>query len=86
MPATSPHPPWCSRVLGGTVLGLAGKRIGWLAPGGYLAVVLAGSAANAKDLDTGAAVRLPVCSPPCHMALGRRLLLSPMDLIGEPDS
>ncbi|HZE67593.1 MAG TPA: glycosyltransferase family 2 protein [Sporichthyaceae bacterium] len=73
-------------VLGGTVLGLAGKRIGWLAPGGYLAVVLAGSAANAKDLDTGAAVRLPVVLATMHMAWGAGFLLSPTDLISEPDS
>src|SRR5205823_4688020 len=72
-------------VLGGTVLGLSGRRIGWLAPAGYLAAVLAGSAANSRDLSTGAALRLPVVYSTMHMAWGAGFLLSPKDLIGEPE-
>jgi glycosyltransferase involved in cell wall biosynthesis len=72
-------------VVGGTVLGLSGKRIGWLAPGGYLAAVLAGSVANSKDLDAATAVRLPVVLTTMHMAWGAGFLLSPQDLIGEPE-
>jgi glycosyltransferase involved in cell wall biosynthesis len=72
-------------VLGGTVLGLSGRRIGWLAPGGYLAAVLAGSLANRKGLGTGAAARLPVVLTTMHMAWGAGFLLSPKDLIPEPE-
>jgi hypothetical protein len=72
-------------VVGGTVLGLSGRKFGWLAPGGYLAAVLVGSAANAKDLDTAAALRLPVVLTTMHMAWGAGFLLSPTDLIGEPE-
>jgi glycosyltransferase involved in cell wall biosynthesis len=71
-------------VLGGTVLGLSGKRIGWLGPGGYAAAVLAGSVANRKGLDAAAAARLPVVLATMHMAWGAGFLLSPADLIPEP--
>jgi glycosyltransferase involved in cell wall biosynthesis len=72
-------------VVGGTVLGLSGKKIGWLAPGGYLAAVLAGSAANMGGMDKNAAARLPVVLTTMHMAWGAGFLLSPKDLIGEPE-
>jgi glycosyltransferase involved in cell wall biosynthesis len=72
-------------VVGGTVLGLSGKRVGWLAPGGYLAAVFAGSVANMRGLDTRAAARLPVVLSTMHMAWGAGFLLSPKDLIGEPE-
>jgi len=72
-------------VVGGAVLGLSGKKIGWLGPGGYVAAVLAGSAANAKGLDARAAARLPVVLTTMHMAWGAGFLLSPKDLIPSPE-
>jgi hypothetical protein len=71
-------------VAGGTLLGLAGKKAGWLAPLGYLGAVLAGSAAVSRDLPREVALRVPAVVVTMHMGWGLGFLVSPKDLIDEP--
>lgn len=71
-------------VVAGTALGLLGRRIGWLAPAGYLGAILVGAAANSKDLPRGAALRLPAVYATMHMGWGLGFLNSPRDLIDAP--
>jgi hypothetical protein len=71
-------------VAGGTLLGLAGKRAGWLAPLGYLGAVLAGSAAVSRDLPRDVALRMPAVVVTMHMGWGLGFLVSPKDLIDSP--
>lgn len=73
-------------VAAGTALGLLGKKAGWLGPAGYLAAVLAGSAATAKGLPREAALRLPAVYATMHMGWGLGFLVSPKDLIDEDPS
>ncbi|RJK95344.1 glycosyltransferase family 2 protein [Vallicoccus soli] len=67
-------------VAGGAVLGALGLRAGWLAPAGYAAGVLAGSAATARGLEPAAAVRLPLVYATMHGAWGLGFLTSPRAL------
>lgn len=71
-------------VAAGTLLGLAGKRVGWLAPLGYLGAVLAGSVAVSRDLPPEAALRLPAVVVTMHMGWGLGFLVSPKNLIDAP--
>lgn len=71
-------------LLGGLVLVARGKRVGWLAPGGYAAGLLGGAAVTGRDLPPAAAVRLPLVYATMHLAWGAGFLLSPKGLI--PDS
>lgn len=68
-------------LVGGSALALAGKRVGWAAPGAYAAAVLGGSALTGRDLPRKAALRLPVVYATMHLAWGAGFLLSPKDLI-----
>ncbi|MFO8074799.1 MAG: hypothetical protein R6T85_01615, partial [Egibacteraceae bacterium] len=67
-------------LLGGTLLGLAGRRIGWLAPGGYAAATLAVSAAEGRDLDPLAQRWLPLAYATMHLSWAVGFLTSPSDL------
>ncbi len=69
-------------VVGGTALALTGHKVGLLGPLGYLAAVVAGSAATSKDLPPTAAVALPAVYATMHMSWGMGYLLSPRDLAG----
>ena len=76
-----------SGVVVGTAAGLvsaaggpAWLRAGWLAPAGYAALVLAGSAANARGLPRRSARWLPVVYATMHGAWGVGFLTSPEDL------
>ncbi|MGQ0844491.1 MAG: glycosyltransferase family 2 protein [Sporichthyaceae bacterium] len=71
-------------IVAGTALGVLGKKVGWLAPAGYAAALLAGSAANAKGLPREAALRLPAVYATMHLGWGLGFLVSPRDLIDEP--
>lgn len=71
-------------VVGGTVLALAGYKIGLLGPLGYLAAVAAGSAATSKGLPPAGAAALPVVYTTMHMSWGLGFLISPRNL-AEPD-
>jgi len=71
-------------VLGGTLLGLLGKRLGFLAPAGYAAAVLGGSVVTGRDLPRSVVLRLPLVYATMHLSWGLGFLLSPRDLIPEP--
>ncbi len=71
-------------VVGGTALALAGHRIGLLGPLGYLAAVVAGSAATSRGLPPTAAAALPAVYATMHMSWGTGYLLSPRDLAADP--
>jgi len=77
-------------VLGGTVLGIIGStsgpgwlRIGWLAPLGYAAGIVVGSAVTGRGLPPGAWMRLPIVYATMHGSWGVGFLTSPRDL-GSP--
>ena len=74
-------------VAAGTAAGLAGVatgsallRAGFLAPGGYLAGILAGSAWNGRRLPAAALVRLPVVFATMHGCWAVGFLTSPASL------
>lgn len=69
-------------VVGGTALALTGHRIGLVGPLGYLAAVVAGSAATGQGLPPTARVALPAVYTTMHMSWGLGFLLSPKDLAG----
>ena len=63
-------------IVAGTAAGAAGWRWGWLAPGGYAALVLGGSAVAGRTLPTRALLRLPAALATMHLAWGCGFLLS----------
>lgn len=63
-------------IAGGTLLGLAGRRIGWVVPATYAGSILVGSAINGRDLGTRARGWLPVVYATMHGAWGTGFLLS----------
>jgi hypothetical protein len=63
-------------VAAGTVLGLAGRRWGWLAPLGYAAGVLAGSVVVGRGLPPRSRLWLPVVFATMHGSWGVAFLLS----------
>ncbi len=67
-------------LLGGVVLGLTGRRIGWLAPAGYAAATLGVSAAEGRDLDPVAQRWLPLAYATMHLSWAAGFLTSPSDL------
>jgi glycosyltransferase involved in cell wall biosynthesis len=71
-------------IFGGLAVAATGRRVGWAAPGGYLAGVLSGSVVTGRDLPPAAVVRLPLVYATMHLAWGAGFLLSPKDLIPDP--
>jgi glycosyltransferase involved in cell wall biosynthesis len=78
-------------VVFGTLLGLlsidgvAWLAIGWLAPLGYVVLILGGSLVVGRGLSPGAWVRLPLVLATMHMAWGTGFLTSPRRLaVGSP--
>jgi glycosyltransferase involved in cell wall biosynthesis len=72
--------------LKGVVGSLGGPRIlrwGWLAPAGYVSLVVVGSAVLGRSLDPGARARLPLVFATMHGAWGVGFLSSPPDLRGS---
>ncbi|MET7305094.1 glycosyltransferase family 2 protein [Embleya sp. NPDC005575] len=67
-------------VAAGTVVGLSGRKVGWLVPGGYAAGILAGAAWEGRDLSPGALVRLPGVLATMHGSWGAGFLTSPKSL------
>jgi glycosyltransferase involved in cell wall biosynthesis len=63
-------------IVAGTAAGVAGWRLGWLAPAGYAALVLGGSALVGRTLPPRALLRLPVALATMHLAWGCGFLLS----------
>ena len=66
----------------GTVAGLVGAlsgsrflRLGWLAPGGYAAVVLGGTAVTSRSMSDAARVRLPLVLAVTHLSWGAGFLV-----------
>jgi succinoglycan biosynthesis protein ExoA len=69
-------------VLGGSVAGLLGVgfnsrllRLGFLAPAGYLALVIGGSLFAARPMSTAARLRLPLVLAATHFAWGAGFLI-----------
>lgn len=76
-------------VAGGTAAGLAGSlggprllRLGWLAPAGYAALILAGSVWNGRGMPPRAQLLLPVAYVTMHGSWGVGFLTSPQGLRG----
>jgi glycosyltransferase involved in cell wall biosynthesis len=67
-------------VAAGTVAGLVGLRIGYLAPVGYATAVLAGSAIEGRGLPVRSRLWLPVVFATMHGSWGVGFLLSPRAL------
>jgi hypothetical protein len=63
-------------LVAGTVAGAAGWWVGWLAPIGYAALLVGGSAVAGRTLEGRALVRLPVALATMHLAWGTGFLLS----------
>lgn len=79
-------------VAAGTAAGLAGStvgpkwlQVGWAAPVGYAALILAGSVMTSRGLPWGARLRLPGAYATMHGAWGIGFLTSPSDLREGPD-
>lgn len=70
-------------VLAGSLLGLSGRRVGWLVPATYAAAVVAGSAVNGRDLPWRSRAWLPVTYATMHGAWGTGFLLS-RERVGDP--
>lgn len=75
-------------VLAGTLSGAIGKSIGstvlqlgFLAPAGYAAAIMAGSAVNGRGLPLRARALLPVVFATMHFSWGTGFLLSPRSLV-----
>lgn len=64
--------------------GVAWFAVGWLAPLGYLALVLGGSLVVGRGLPLGAWIRLPLVLVTMHMSWGIGFLTSPRRLVGGP--
>ncbi|HLM22809.1 MAG TPA: glycosyltransferase family 2 protein, partial [Propionibacteriaceae bacterium] len=69
-------------VLGGSVAGLLGVvfnsrllRLGFLAPAGYLALVIGGSLVAARPMSAAARLRLPLVLVATHLAWGAGFLI-----------
>jgi succinoglycan biosynthesis protein ExoA len=69
-------------VLGGSVAGLLGVifdsrllRLGFLAPAGYLALILAGSFATSRPVSAAARLRLPLVLAATHLSWGAGFLI-----------
>ncbi|WP_406286096.1 glycosyltransferase family 2 protein [Embleya sp. NBC_00896] len=67
-------------VAAGAVVGLSGRKAGWLLPGGYAAGILAGAAWEGRDLRPNALVRLPGVLATMHGSWGAGFLTSPKSL------
>jgi len=67
-------------VAAGSALALTGRRVGLLAPLGYLASVLAVSGIAGRDLPASARLHLPLVFATMHGAWGFGFLTSPADL------
>ncbi len=63
-------------IVAGTASGAAGRRLGWAAPAGYVALLLGGSAVVGRSLPPAAALRLPLALATMHLAWGSGFLLS----------
>ena len=63
-------------VLAGSLLGLSGRKLGWLVPATYAAAVSVGSAVNGRDLPWRARAWLPLTYATMHGAWGTGFLLS----------
>ncbi len=68
----------------GAVVGLAGRRVGWLLPAGYVAAVLAASAVTGRRLQPAVAARLPAVFATMHLAWGTGFLTSSRRLGARP--
>jgi hypothetical protein len=68
-------------VAAGTLAGLVLTPWAWLVPGGYLAVVVLGSAVVGRRLAVGDLVRLPVVLATMHLSWGVGFLTSPAALV-----
>lgn len=66
--------------LAGLLLGLAGRRAGWLAPGGYAACVVVGSGVAGRGLDPRARRWLPAVFVTIHAFWALGFLTSPRTL------
>ena len=62
---------------GGTLLGLGGRRIGWLAPGTYASAVGLASARVGRELDAEARRFLPIVFATMHLCWGWGVLVGP---------
>jgi hypothetical protein len=69
-------------VLGGSCLGLLGVlfdsrllRLGFLAPAGYLALIIGGSVATGQPMSAAARLRLPLVLAATHLSWGAGFLL-----------
>ncbi len=64
----------------GLALGLSGRRLGWLAPVGYVGALGVGSALARDDLDAASLRWLPIVFATMHAAWGVGFLTSPPSL------
>jgi len=71
-------------VLAGTVLGLSGRRVGYLVPTTYAAGILAGSVVNGRGLSWRPRAWLPLTYATMHGAWGTGFLLSRERVEGRP--
>lgn len=71
-------------VAGGIVLGALGVKVGWLAPLGYAALVVGGSAWVGRGLEPDVGVRLPLVIATMHGSWAVGFLSSPSGLRAEP--
>lgn len=72
-------------VAGGTVAGVAGLTVGFLAPVGYAAALLAGSVVEGHGLPVRSRLWLPVVFATMHGSWGVGFLLSPRALRADPE-
>lgn len=70
----------------GTMLGLSGRRIGWLAPLGYAGLLVAGTALTGRSLPPRALAQLPAIYATMHLAWGYGFLTSPAELGTDEDA
>jgi hypothetical protein len=68
----------------GTVAGVAGLTVGYLAPVGYATGVLAGSVVEGRGLPVRSRLWLPVVFATMHGSWGVGFLLSPRALRAQP--
>jgi hypothetical protein len=71
-------------LMAGTALGLVGWPLGFLAPVGYAAALLVGSALTARGLAVPVVVRLPLVYACMHLTWGVGFLTSPRRLARQP--
>ena len=67
-------------LLAGTTLGLSGRRVGWLAPAGYVGAVVGVSVAEGADLELASQRWLPLAYATMHLSWAAGFLTSPRRL------